>query len=339
MDGDRYWQRLRWLRAHPPGHAAKNRERRDAFAASLEQAEQLVRSAATLGPETRPINLFYGLSQGTRAVMAAREPSDERLWLSNHGIGYKGSLDRSITNIAVEELAKPRGAFTSLARVLRSPGLPEPVPLGDLMAALPLRVPDSSWSSRPRAIAVHHLNQSEGGILTSSPYVFAGTGLWPVLDRSQGELADSRRMLSEYIENHYPDLRGTEPRPDGQARLTVGDSGMQFVVKLDLEQHLGSDALRQQVLESRTQRFGDQQFAIPVFGDQHAPCHPTVVLWAVLWTFSMLARYVPVRWSQCLDVDSSQDATALEEILQDSLSMVPWALLDALESVPDWSGI
>jgi len=120
VDPTRYWRRLRWLRANPPGYASRNKERRETFTTALEQAEQLVRSAADLGPETRPINLFYGLSQGTRAVVAAREPSDKDFWLSNHGIAYRGNLDRSIANIEVEQLDTPGGSFTALARLLRS---------------------------------------------------------------------------------------------------------------------------------------------------------------------------------------------------------------------------
>ncbi|WP_371814102.1 YaaC family protein [Phycicoccus sp. HDW14] len=76
VDATRHWQRLRWLRSNPPAFAARNRERRQTFSAALEQAEQLARSAANLGPETRPINLFYALSQGTRAIAAARESSE-----------------------------------------------------------------------------------------------------------------------------------------------------------------------------------------------------------------------------------------------------------------------
>ena len=53
----------------------------------------------------------------------------------------------------------------------------------------------------------------------------------------------------------------------------------------------------------------------------------------------MLARYAPVRWAKALDVDSSPDAVALEELLQDALTLIPWALLDALDQLPDWSGL
>src|SRR5688572_1463755 len=103
MEAERYWRRVRGLRANPPGLASTNKERREVFNAALEQAEQLTRSASHLGSETRPINLFYGLSQGTRAIAAALEPDDSRFWLSNHGIDHVGNLDRSVCNIQVQE--------------------------------------------------------------------------------------------------------------------------------------------------------------------------------------------------------------------------------------------
>lgn len=338
MDPTRYWRRLRWLRANPPGYASRNKERRETFTMALEQAEQLVRSAADLGPETRPINLFYGLSQGTRAVVAAREASDKDFWLSNHGIAYRGNLDRSIANIEVEQLDTPGGSFTALARLLRSRALPEPVQLGNLLAALPLHLPDSSWSNRPRAIAVQHLEQSGFGVLVASPNVFAQTGNWPVIDGVRDlNIEESREVLANYIEEHYPGLRGMEARPDGHGQFFVGDSGMQFCLKLVHSDHLGSDFLRQQTLEAHTVRVGDQLYALPSFTNKAQPCHPTVVLSAVLWTLSMLARYAPVRWAKALDVDSSQDATALEEVLQDALALVPgpcWTRLTSCRTGP-----
>lgn len=339
MDVDRYWQRLRGLRSSPPGFAARNRERRDVFNTALEQAEQLARRADVLGPQTRPINLFYGLSQGTRAIAAALEPDDNSYWLTNHGVDHVGSLDRSLCSIQVQETDRPGGAFTKLASLLNSPGLPDPVQLGDLLAALPLHLPPSSWSDRPRSIGVRHLNQSSAAVLVNSPSVFAATGNWPVLaDAQNGSLEDSRAVLARYVDEHYPSLRGMQPRPDGYAQLYVGQEGMQFNLKSELADHVGSDAARAKTLDDRTFRVAEGRQALPRFGSASEPCHPTVVCWAVLWTLSMLARYAPVRWAKALDVSKSPDAVALEEVLQDSMMLVPWCLVDALDAVPDWSG-
>ena len=62
------WRHLRGLRAKPPGAAARNPERRDTFTASLEQAEQLFSAAEGAGVMTKPLQLYYGLSQAGRAI-------------------------------------------------------------------------------------------------------------------------------------------------------------------------------------------------------------------------------------------------------------------------------
>lgn len=53
--------------------------------AALEQSEQLLRGAADLGFASRPLNLFYGLSQAGRAISAAWTPRS--LDKTSHG-GY-----------------------------------------------------------------------------------------------------------------------------------------------------------------------------------------------------------------------------------------------------------
>ena len=162
-------------------------------------------------------------------MVAALEPSDKAAWLSHHGITQRGSLPSGpILNIEVEQTNKPGGSFTALAGLLRSPALPEPVQMGDLLAALPLHLPDSSWSNRPRAIAVRHIEQSGFAVVVLSPNVIAGTGNWPVLDGVRDlTIEESREMLADYIDPRYPGLRGMEPRPDGHPQILVGDSGMQ----------------------------------------------------------------------------------------------------------------
>ncbi|QIM22383.1 hypothetical protein G7075_16590 [Phycicoccus sp. HDW14] len=238
------------------------------------------------------------------------------------------------------ETDKVGGSFTSLSRLLGSPALPNPVKLGNILAALPLHLPGSSWSDSPRAISVEHIGQSGFDTLVLSPNVFVQSGNWPVIDGiREVNLEESRILLGDYIGNHYPGLRGAEPRPDAHPQIFIGDSGMQFALKLVNSDSLGSDTLREQTLETRTALVGSQRYALPSFGNEATPCHPTVVLYATLWALSMLARYAPVRWAAALNVDSSPDASALEEVLEDALVLIPWALLDALDQLPDWSSL
>lgn len=67
---DMAWRYLRAMRANPPGAAGGNQARRATFAASLEQSEQLFDAAAGAGVMTKPLQLFYGLSQAGRAIAA-----------------------------------------------------------------------------------------------------------------------------------------------------------------------------------------------------------------------------------------------------------------------------
>ena len=336
VDADRHWQRLRGMRSKPPGYASKNKERQEAFVASLEQAEQLARRAGELGPETRPINLFYGLSQGTRAIAAALEPDDSKFWLTSHGIELDGSLNRSIRNIKVKDSDSDGGSFTRLATLLRSPSLPEAVALGDLLAALPMHLPASSWSDRPRSLAIEHHPQQM--VLTTS--VLALVGNLPVLGGLSDAMWERRRtMLSEYIAEHYPTLNGMTPLPKQLMFMPVGAEGVQFSLELELEDAIAHDTVREQLIEARSSRVGKVQYVVPAFGGATESCHPTVVLWAAMWALSMLARYAPVRWAKALDVDKSEDAVALEEVLQDAIALVPWCLVAALDGLPDWSAI
>ena len=56
------FHKLRSMRHAPPGKASGG-ERAQVFTSALEQSQQQISAAATVGYESRPLNLFYGLSQ------------------------------------------------------------------------------------------------------------------------------------------------------------------------------------------------------------------------------------------------------------------------------------
>ena len=145
---------------------------------------------------------------------------------------------------------------------------------------------------------------------------------------------DSRRAWASMHLKNYPTLVDAEPIPEEHPWVRLGqydDLGLVLKFELGPNGAVGSDRLRQEILYSRTEIAGDEHFAFPRF-DLDAPSpHPLITLWACLWSFSMLARYEPVRWARLLDVDSSPDATALGEVLSDALNFVPWFLLAALK--------
>jgi len=67
----RTWTMLRQTRHAPPGYASSAGSRRSTYRAALEQAEQMFAAAVQVSVATRPLQVFYGLSQGGRAVTAA----------------------------------------------------------------------------------------------------------------------------------------------------------------------------------------------------------------------------------------------------------------------------
>ncbi|MFL0421804.1 YaaC family protein, partial [Micrococcus luteus] len=75
---------LRALRANRPP-LAKRGARGQLFSAGLEQAEQFWMAANSVGPETRPLLLFYGLGQAGQALCAAAATKPS----AGHGLTFK----------------------------------------------------------------------------------------------------------------------------------------------------------------------------------------------------------------------------------------------------------
>ncbi|MEW2121213.1 hypothetical protein AB0945_39970 [Streptomyces sp. NPDC005474] len=90
LDADEAWERLRASRSDPLGRADTG-SRRKTYAAALDQAEQTFQAAATVGTATRPMQVFYGLSQAGRAIAAAAVAIKGEDWnLTSHGIKATG---------------------------------------------------------------------------------------------------------------------------------------------------------------------------------------------------------------------------------------------------------
>src|SRR5438552_11715503 len=85
IDARTCWRYLRALRADRPGLAGEGARART-FTAALEQSEQLWTAARDLGHATRPIVLYYCLTQGGQALLAARGRANEWRALPSHGL-------------------------------------------------------------------------------------------------------------------------------------------------------------------------------------------------------------------------------------------------------------
>ena len=80
------WSLIRETRSARPGRALDDTERAAVYGSALQQFEELMRAAETTGYASRPLPLFYAISQAGRAVAAAH--ADEPWILSGHGLRH-----------------------------------------------------------------------------------------------------------------------------------------------------------------------------------------------------------------------------------------------------------
>lgn len=79
--------------------------------------------------------------------------------------------------------------------------------------------------------------------------------------------------------------------------------------------------------------------AFPAAEGQPAPLHPLMVWWAVLYALSMLTRYQPAEWTTLVDVNRSEQATAVEFVLDAALDVVPDLVDEAIDLVSERGGM
>lgn len=334
MDRKQMWAEIRALRANPPGQATHG-PRRKVFGAALQQAEELFRGAETLGPSTRPINIFYGLSQATRALAAAGVVDNHAWQLRGHGITHEKGFDRALASVKFKESPDPRGAYTSLASLLKSARSERPVLLVDALAALPHAPIGASWANRvkPLFYGLRPLGMDGASLVISQDYFVETEGWPPPPLEAAADIETLRRWARDYLETNFPTLATGSPLPDDYPRLRVESASRALTLKFRSGDALGSNWQRERVSEGLGTRYQGYSLAFPCFPGFTAPQHPLMIWWACLWCFSMYARYEPSRWSSLTNVDASQDAVGIETILEDSLDVVPEMVLKELNSL------
>jgi hypothetical protein len=347
------WSDLRSLRASPPGFAVTEGSRRRVFAAAIEQCEQLLRGAEQLGYASRPLNLFYGLSQAGRAIAAAWSPpgfsapgSGDQTWqLGGHGIKVVDStLDDPLDQIKLaDEPRKPLppqspkrlAAFPAVARVLGSGSLLQPASFVELWAALPEAIgrpapgDDARWG--PIRITWDEHPASENMV---TRVVRSWTHNWPndqltewTRDESNLNTNVAMAIIGRYPTLRTPDSTVETPWPHNWFGEYRGSLLLNWMMSDN-----ANVSERRWFLDMMTEQYRDQRWAFPSIAGQKL--HPLIVWWAVLYTMSMLARYQPEAWARAIDVDGSEWAVPLEHLLDQALEALPEVIFQALEQPP-----
>jgi hypothetical protein len=325
------WAALRATRAEAP--AGIKEDRRKTYVTALEQAQQMFTAAASIGVATRPLLLFYGLSQGGRAIAAAAKGVlDEDYRLVGHGIKVNQStLAGPIANVHVYGDNSTRRSFTRLSRILGSPiwEATAPVPLGQLWNSLPeggTFALDHSLGGFPLSANVDELSVLADG--ETAPVRLAVSGI-PADAMPSSLSAGPTRALKETLDQ-YPKLAGyTEIEVNGiypgihhgTVHLTYPSSHSGYAERT-------ADAL------IHSTRYGMRdRYVFPAVGSNADSQHPVMAWWTVLFALSMLARYHPEAWAGHIAVDQSSTAVPIEQLLTTALTTVPELLLQAILDV------
>jgi hypothetical protein len=340
------WQEIRALRAAPVGHAAKDPERRAVFTAALRQAEELAVATDVSGIATKPLPLYYCLSQGLRAVAAAREDADN--WrVFGHGATVRPVdeiLEAVITpNPAVKE--RTRDALT-IMQPNEDDRLRKPMSLGQLWRACP-GTPEIAdrFTDAPAPLRLHQSNRQD----VLNPVEGAGQVEYAV----EGLSADLTDEKIAGVLKQYPTLSGWLPSRDlvgsGSARAYVTDRTQVtynpeygFVLPQTERWMVNAPVLRWPAEDEHGDAlaFKDlapiaiasderQRLALPAIGGCQRP-HFLPLWLALLLALSSVARYEPAVWTASIDPDSSALAVPIEKLCEEAEGLVARVLHSAL---------
>ena len=316
------WNRIRLTRSNPPSRARDYVQRRAVYTAALEQFEQLMVAAGTVGAASRPLPLFYAIEQATRAILAAHRYKPAR---NPHGLHF----DADPTDVLSGQVRPDArgGLFQALAEALQSPGIDGPVSLRALWASLP-DLSGSPLPGPPSPLALLAGFPAHTRIIT-----------WPrvslvvcLMNQPVTSAADLESLL-----DHYPHAAGWL-LPDGTRHGGLGHTEMQSGVTgvlLDWRipnREAGNKKVEQIAPSHRY--FGERWIRPAVLSSKPPPPTPIVTWWALLYGLSILCRYHPAAWTAALAVDSSEVAVPSEDALEEGLAAVPHLVSEALDRVP-----
>jgi len=310
------------------GSASGGGDRAATFRSALEQAEQQFRAAASIDYDSRALNLFYGASQAGRAVAAAARTLEQDGW-ALHGHGLKtaslvGAAD-DVTALSIKPDGKTNASFTRLSYVLGSP-LPRLVTLGELwplMFETTLHAPLGNTQEAPLIVSPGEtLDIGAHGLAAASIELPRAVEVVPV---------EKRPPLGEFL-GRYPGLRGWREKTPAGTDVTWPEQNQSFELVWELTE---TDAASGLVVGDRLTRYRGFRMAFPTVAESTLPLHPLMVWWGVLYALSMLTRYQPAEWTALIDVDRSEQATAVEFVLEAALAAVPDLLDEAIELVSE----
>ncbi len=334
------WRTLRGMRAFPPGAASSGehcKNRATTFNAALEQAEQMFTAAATVGPQTRPLLLFYGLSQAGRAIAAAAtrlsaaKAGPQEWKLRGHGItADSATANRSLADVMIRPEGVGSTSFAGVAKALGSPTVgTDGVRLGDLYATLP-EAKLMQLEPDPEFPALIANIQPLGAPPTTNGYFSAVLSFVSARLMAGQDSHEQRALVTEFL-GHYPSLSGWQFNPAAGELPVVTESVPGFVnltVYWPFSMSPAAPIADQIAMPYR----GRVNYVFPAVSGNAQPLHPLLAWWGVLHALSVVARYEPEGWFRAIDIDRQghQTANAVEHLLDAALDAVPELVVMAI---------
>ena len=313
------WREIRALRAAPP-LLAEGGPRRQVFGAALQQSEELFDAAQAVGPPSKPLPLFYGLSQAGRAIAAAQN-MDEATWqIVGHGLSVRGDAhDVRSSRVLPKPAKNGNDAISSVAAALMCPRFEEPVTLAALAGALP----ELGDRNRVRGQALPAVE-----ITPEAP-----SQLWDrLVPSARGTIylyvkdgGDVSGVLAQYanIAGYVHDLPPVALTEMGPTRVLLSWPGKPANTS-------SADPRTLRSLSDVAEKVRGRWYLRPRLGAEDPGPGRILVWWALLLALSSLARYHPAEWVAALDVDRSTLAVDLEETLRVAEEEVPALIARAL---------
>jgi len=270
-------------------------------------------AAEATGFAGRPLPLFYSLSQGGRAILAARGSAQP----DRHGL-----VMRDVGASLLKSVVRPDrrgGAFGLLCEALDSARLVNGVELGALLCSLPelgnpvypvpegwplpalmWPEPTESWGVPPTRVRTAVVL---GGQLQTADHVRQYLAPYPISTEVTWEVAGEPMRLPHLMRS---------PTPAGYGVV--------------IDWHVST--LDEVASEYRW--FGRRWLRPAVEPGGRSVPIPLMVWWALLFGLSILARYHPVEWVRALDLDRSAVAVPLRRVMEEALIGLPHLVLEAL---------
>lgn len=298
--------------------------RQQTFAAAMGQFEEQFTAAKVVTEATRPLNLYYGLAQAGMAIAAAH--ADDPWSFRRHGLQLTNRESQLADMIITPE---GEGGFQKVATATGSPLITGPVTLGAL------------WASIPELDETGHLPG------------FSGHGLIPLLAsdslaRPTAQIfpsdmpTDRGAWLKRFAEitATYPGLAGCAIPAEGNPVEAPERPGQTWVVDIrwpapDPSKGTMSPEEHRAFFDkiAPEHRYHSSRFLRPAI-NSNPPPSPLMTWWALLYSFSILARYEPRVWTKLLDLDKPTTAVLLQYALTEALTAVPQLVLGALDRQP-----